>query len=209
MKISINALGLIVAASFSSCGNPPDYNYSNSQSKPLVFPSNKQENVQSTPIFPSAVPATSLQSSVGLNPAHGQAGHRCDITVGAPLNTAAPASAQQQQPLVSQPRVQAPAVVLPSSGPATSSKSSAGLNPAHGMKGHRCDISVGAPLSTPAPTAATQKQPAVNIQPVASSPTAMFPTLSPDTSAKGTVRLNPAHGQPGHDCKVAVGQPLK
>jgi hypothetical protein len=23
------------------------------------------------------------------------------------------------------------------------------------------------------------------------------------------VRLNPAHGAPGHDCAVAVGQPLK
>ena len=28
------------------------------------------------------------QTSVGMNPAHGQPGHRCDIAVGAPLNSA-------------------------------------------------------------------------------------------------------------------------
>jgi hypothetical protein len=27
--------------------------------------------------------------------------------------------------------------------------------------------------------------------------------------ANGNVRLNPAHGQPGHDCAIPVGQPLK
>jgi hypothetical protein len=25
----------------------------------------------------------------------------------------------------------------------------------------------------------------------------------------GNVRLNPAHGAPGHDCAIPVGQPLK
>ncbi|MCW3113143.1 MAG: putative lipoprotein [Segetibacter sp.] len=159
--------------------------------------------------YPSAVPGTSSPSSVGLNPAHGVAGHRCDIAVGAPLNTPVAASAQQKQPLVSQPQVQKPAPVLTSATAATSSKSSAGLNPAHGIKGHRCDIAVGASLNSPAPSAATQKQPEINTQPAVQTPTAMYPTISPSASAKGTARLNPAHGQPGHDCAVAVGQPLK
>ncbi len=31
------------------------------------------------------------------------------------------------------------------------------------------------------------------------------PTIGSNAGAK----LNPAHGQPGHDCSIAVGQPLK
>jgi hypothetical protein len=212
MKIFIYALGFIVVASICSCGNPPGYNYSNSQSKPLEFPSNKQENAENKSgnqsVFQSGanVNSSAALPVAALNPAHGVPGHRCELAVGAPLN--APASAPQNQPLVSQPPVQGSAAALPSSAPATPSKSSAGLNPAHGMPGHRCDIAVGASLSTPVPTAATQKQPPVNTQPAVQSPTAMFPTLSQDAS-KATARLNPAHGQPGHDCKVAVGEPLK
>ena len=77
------------------------------------------------------------------------------------------------------------------------SKSSAGLNPAHGQPGHRCDIEVGAPLSS-APKAQQGQQAA----PVTAAPTTPAPT-------NGTVKLNPAHGQPGHDCAIPVGQPLK
>ncbi len=78
--------------------------------------------------------------------------------------------------------------------------STAALNPAHGAPGHRCDIAVGAPLNgatvrTPAPGAATA--PAGNIQPAAPVP------------AQKAARLNPAHGAPGHDCAIPVGQPLK
>jgi hypothetical protein len=29
------------------------------------------------------------------------------------------------------------------------------------------------------------------------------------TQGSGSGKLNPAHGQPGHDCAVAVGAPLK
>ena len=78
------------------------------------------------------------------------------------------------------------------------SKSTAGLNPAHGQPGHRCDIEVGAPLSS-APTTTQQVQQAA---PTINAPTTPAPT-------NGTVKLNPAHGQPGHDCAIPVGQPLK
>jgi len=70
----------------------------------------------------------------------------------------------------------------------------AGLNPAHGQPGHRCDIPVGAPLNSP-PAAASKPQ-----QPVIS-------TGTPPAASTGMV--NPAHGQPGHDCSVPVGAPLK
>jgi uncharacterized protein YvpB len=73
----------------------------------------------------------------------------------------------------------------------------AGLNPAHGQPGHRCDIPVGQPLnSKPQPA----NQTATTVTPPSTAP------LKPDTLfAKG---LNPAHGYPGHRCDIAVGQPL-
>ena len=78
------------------------------------------------------------------------------------------------------------------------------LNPKHGQPGHRCDIPEGSPLNS-----ASANQP-VNVQaqpqqqltsPVISQP--------PVNKTAGQVKLNPAHGQPGHDCAIPVGQPLK
>lgn len=69
------------------------------------------------------------------------------------------------------------------------------LNPAHGQPGHRCDISVGAPLnSKPAPVKTNDQVSDVVLDGGAI------------TLPKGT--LNPAHGQPGHNCAVKVGEPL-
>lgn len=78
-----------------------------------------------------------------LNPPHGQPFHRCDIAVGAPLNSPANQTQPTQvQPNTSQPipTQQAPVVVTNPSGvkPKT--------NPAHGQPFHRCDLQVGAPL---------------------------------------------------------------
>ncbi len=73
-----------------------------------------------------ATPAT----TVGLNPEHGQPGHRCDIEVGAPLD--APAK----------PRLNAP--IAPTPGAQTVAP---GTNPPHGQPGHDCGIPVGAPLT--------------------------------------------------------------
>ncbi len=89
-----------------------------------------------------AQPAT----AAGMNPPHGQPGHRCDIAVGAPLNSkpAAPATATPVAKNLT------PAV------PATAP----GMNPPHGQPGHRCDIAVGAPLDSK-PAAATTITPAV------------------------------------------------
>jgi hypothetical protein len=83
------------------------------------------------------------------------------------------------------------------------------LNPAHGQPGHRCDIAVGAPL--PATTAApVLHNPAIT--PVQNSSTTINPTtaVQPQPAAATTVAkgINPPHGQPGHRCDIAVGQPL-
>lgn len=82
-----------------------------------------------------------------LNPAHGQPGHRCDINVGAPLNSKPPALPNAN-----------PATTISTAPPANAAaqKTLPGMNPAHGEPGHRCDIAVGAPLnSKPAPAANT------------------------------------------------------
>ena len=77
----------------------------------------------------------------------------------------------------------------------------AGLNPPHGQPGHDCAVAVGAPLNG---------SPAPNMVPT-SAPTMNFPTATPSpsqTPISGGQRLNPPHGQPGHDCAVQVGAPL-
>jgi hypothetical protein len=137
--------------------------------------------------------------NTGVNPAHGAPGHRCEIAVGAPLNSA---PIQVQQPAQMPSPVQANPVISNNPvKPAVSNPSpvTAGtLNPAHGQPGHRCDIAVGAPLNS-APKAASV-QPQVPLQ-----TTTPVMQVNPNSS----VKLNPAHGQPGHDCSIQVGQPLK
>ena len=56
-----------------------------------------------------------------------------------------------------------------------------GLNPEHGLPGHRCDLPVGAPLTVSAETKA---------------------------AAPAKPKTNPQHGMPGHRCDLAVGAPL-
>lgn len=80
----------------------------------------------------------------------------------------------------------------------TAAAGSVQLNPAHGQPGHRCDIKVGDPLTGAAPaTITTQPQ-----QPMG--------TVVPPPPAQGATEAgkNPAHGQPGHRCDIAVGAPL-
>ena len=76
-------------------------------------------------------------AGVTLNPQHGQPGHRCDIAVGAPLN--------------SPPSTASSAVITPptttAAAPAPKTNTAeVKLNPKHGEPGHRCELAVGAPL---------------------------------------------------------------
>lgn len=99
-------------------------------------------NTTTTQPIQQTAPAT---TQAGMNPAHGQPGHRCDIAVGAPLSSPAgtgqSATPPPQQTLI-KPTPPPPAVM-----PA-STTTQAGMNPAHGQPGHRCDIAVGAPLNS-------------------------------------------------------------
>lgn len=69
-----------------------------------------------------------------LNPKHGEPGHRCDLAVGAPLNS---------KPIAA-PKVMVSPTKVDNS---LETKNGIKLNPKHGETGHRCDIAVGAPLT--------------------------------------------------------------
>lgn len=93
-----------------------------------------------------------------------------------------------------------------------------GMNPPHGQPGHRCDIAVGAPLNSPVAkpnqpkigSATTQQlDPSLFTTQTTTQPSGTPAILNPDgaqtTTAPG---MNPPHGQPGHQCGIAVGAPL-
>ncbi|CAA7385929.1 hypothetical protein [Chryseobacterium fistulae] len=154
---------------------------------------------------------TSTSSSVsvapGMNPPHGQPGHRCDIPVGQPLSSK-PASANptqnvtvngnQTQTIQIDPNTIKPGKLnLDKSGKPI--KVAPGMNPPHGELGHRCDIPVGQPLnSKPAQVAQS-----------AQNPHALQPQVAEQSIAMGEKpKLNPAHGQPWHNCAIKVGEAL-
>ncbi|RNI31644.1 RodZ family helix-turn-helix domain-containing protein [Rufibacter latericius] len=120
-----------------------------------------------------------------------------------PVNT----SSNSTAPVTSQP------ATVGQQTPAGTPVVTTGLNPAHGEPGHRCDIQVGAPLNSPpgvtvnpgvTPNSGATATP--NARPSALPPAPVLPMGPPVTTAKG---MNPPHGQPGHDCSIAVGAPLK
>lgn len=121
---------------------------------PTVDAAAEIQNPAITPTTDQASQAKDLNTGnvAGLNPAHGQPGHRCDISVGAPLNSAPNKPATVTNATAPQPVV--------SSAPPV--KTAPGMNPPHGEPGHRCDISVGAPLNSapvkPAAVTATSEQ---------------------------------------------------
>ena len=172
----------IVACIFSACSGEkqPDHDSSlgtvdSSKATPVVMGNDSLANNPATNILPGTVQPASVTTpqqmpaqpvtttAPGMNPPHGQPGHRCDIAVGAPLNSAPskPATVTTPQVVTSPTATTAKTVTAP------------GMNPPHGEPGHRCDIAVGAPLNSPAskPTAPTVV------------PT-VTPTLTPATPAK-------------------------
>ena len=98
--------------------------------------------------------STPTSGKPALNPEHGKPFHRCEIAVGAPIDSA---PQQNAAPQVAAPPMQnsnqsfntnpisAPAAV-PVAAPQASGPKPA-MNPAHGLPHHRCDLQVGAPLT--------------------------------------------------------------
>ena len=137
--------------------------------------------VQTTlPAQNASVPAN--VTGAGLNPAHGQPGHRCDIAVGAPLNSAS----AKTNSTISTNTAATPATVQPTI-TANAPKTAPGMNPAHGQPGHRCDISVGAPLnSAPAKPVTATSTPAVTPDKAKAAAADMIaiPAIATDSSGK-------------------------
>lgn len=156
----------------------------------------------------SASTPAPMATAPGMNPPHGQPGHRCDIPVGQPLNSKPAAAAPATQNINTagnnivqiDPNAVAPGkITLDNNG--KQAKTSPGMNPPHGQPGHRCDIPVGQPLnSKPAPA----PQPAQNVVQTTPAPAPAAQNLAMGEKPK----LNPAHGEPWHSCSLKVGDPL-
>ncbi|MCS4303204.1 MULTISPECIES: hypothetical protein [Chryseobacterium] len=158
----------------------------------------------------SSTPSTAMATAPGMNPPHGQPGHRCDIPVGQPLNSQPAATPASQNISVGannaiqiDPNSAAPAQVTVNNN-SKPVKTAPGMNPPHGQPGHRCDIPVGQPLNgKPAPASQTAQN---NIQ--------VTPTPTPAQAASQNLamgekpKINPAHGEPWHSCSLKVGDPL-
>ena len=95
-------------------------------------------------INPNNAVATSGPVAAGMNPAHGQPSHRCDIPVGAPLNS--PPAATTNKTAVQQQNQPVPTSTVTTTTPVATTPTPEGMNPPHGQANHRCDIAVGAPL---------------------------------------------------------------
>lgn len=100
----------------------------------------------------TAVAANTPDRKPSLNPEHGQPFHRCDIAVGAPIDSAPQSTTPQVLPAQPNaasgfntspiaPSVSSSATPMEISGPKPA------MNPAHGEPYHRCDLQVGAPLT--------------------------------------------------------------
>lgn len=141
---SLAALGLVsVACSDTKKETPAE---GNQTEQPATETSNTPDNTETT-------------AEVKLNPPHGQPGHRCDIKVGEPLDSA---PAQNNSSMPAQPANNsnstgqgflnsnnnaAPAQPAAQQQAQTTAPGMKGKpNPAHGQPGHRCDIKVGEPL---------------------------------------------------------------
>lgn len=192
---------LILSAGFISCDNSDKaalINTDNTQSlQPLPQTANKAGDLVQAQAVAGSSPA--------LNPKHGAPGHRCDIAVGAPLNSA-PAPAMQnlninpqiKTPAISMPQQQTVTPVVSMPQPQVTAQAGQKLNPKHGEPGHRCDIAVGAPLNSPPSNTVASSAPQVTKPAV----------VSPQQPAPSGLKINPKHGEPGHRCDIAVGAPL-
>lgn len=130
----------------------PAQNYNQQQVTQSTNPvqnQNAPQNIQ--PVTPNPV-----VTKPGMNPPHGQAGHRCDIAVGAPLNSPVskpkPGATITQQPTFTTstttntqttPAASTPAILNPNE---STTVTAPGMNPPHGQAGHDCAVAVGAPL---------------------------------------------------------------
>lgn len=91
---------------------------------------------QVNPGVQAPVVQTQSNNDLKKNPAHGQPNHRCDISVGASLDT----------PVKTPPAVNAAEVTPAPQAPVAQTTGIPTKNPAHGLPYHKCELAVGADL---------------------------------------------------------------
>jgi hypothetical protein len=161
LSITILILSMVFAMACNKSAKEGSASNSNTTQSALASP----ESAKTSPITvanPNAATPLAVSQPVtaaGMNPPHGQPNHRCDIAVGAPLNS--PPGTGLTKPITTQPNVTlqttTPSTVQGQSStqpkvsvqPTTPTTVAAGMNPPHGQPNHRCDIAVGAPLNSP------------------------------------------------------------
>lgn len=164
-------LGLFtIGLMLSSCKKDLEPQESSVPSTPAVAqtaPNTPAAPTQQVPTQPVAAPTTTMTTTpvqtgkvaAGTNPPHGQPNHRCDIPVGAPLNSPPGKTAAQPAMTINPSQATQQATrITPANAPTTPAilnqgqavATAPGMNPPHGQAGHRCDIAVGAPLNSPA-----------------------------------------------------------
>ena len=188
-KILLSAGCALLAMGFVSCDSAPahpDVDTSLQMFSPAVAMTPDSTTNQPVTATPAALQTIAPTSGLAFNPPHGQPGHDCAIAVGAPLK-GSPTSPQPVAPVVNAPA------------PLPVANSNAKLNPPHGQPGHDCSIAVGQPLTSATTPSVT---PTPSVQPITSTPVGL-------PANTGTAKINPPHGEPGHDCSIAVGQPLQ
>jgi len=159
--IATVVLGTMISCSPAQKESKPAAVQQQNQVPQTILKADTSATISSVPVTVPATATTNQPATVNaattppeLNPPHGQPYHRCDIPVGSPLNTAAPAkpvpqinrtgtaptlenAARLNNPQTNNPT--APTVVTASGTPPK-------LNPPHGQPFHRCEIPVGSPL---------------------------------------------------------------
>ena len=149
------------AVLFSACrGGEDSYTPpSNTRAQPLIIPeapaspllAPAQQTLPSTNTISAPTNTTASQPipavttvAKGMNPPHGQPSHRCDIAVGAPLNSPVQNQAAASKTSVNSVNTVTTPVALTPQKVVTKP----GMNPPHGEPLHRCEIAVGAPLNS-------------------------------------------------------------
>ncbi|SHI47457.1 hypothetical protein [Flavobacterium terrae] len=217
MKTKISLCALIVALALVSCKKELEPQESSTAVRATETPNtNKTANV--TPVQQSTTQAVTTNSTqttpAGINPPHGQPGHRCDIAVGAPLDSKPNSQTTQVTPTAQPLQIQNQTITA-----TQPVKTAKGMNPPHGQPGHRCDIAVGAPLNSKPNSTTTTKDNGLGmtvtpanvssdgkVTPQNTTPALL--TTGNSTTEITAPGMNPAHGQPGHRCDIPVGSPL-
>ena len=122
-------------------------NYGEQPSQAVAVNPNQMTNAVPVNVNPTQAATTKS----GMNPPHGQPGHRCDIAVGAPLNSAPTKPAKAVAPGVATVQTISTTTTPSSTTPAFTTTdapvvTAPGMNPPHGQPGHVCGTPVGSPL---------------------------------------------------------------